>query len=401
MKLGEGIWPCVERFIPPQCLDEIAASASESDSTGQISERVLELLKLNHYYGIPVPSDFEGEGATVEQCCAVQRRIAMADPGLAVGLNMHLFSVGVILEHWRVERDVSWALMEAIATQDRLVASAFAEPGLGGSFLRSHCQGKRVEGGYQVTGVKAPCSLIARSDLVCFQFESNENRPDTLCVALVPTKSEGFSVKKSWNAMGMRASESDTLLLSDAFVPDDLVFHRSEPGADDDPVFTLGLCWFLVTATATYLGAINACLHQLTKQLEGSAYSKAGLPRGHYPTFQNELGELFGQYLALEHSCSNIAKMLDREDRTVDHILPSALALKNVAVDTCKQVSGSAMELCGGGSYSTKSPMSRLWRDIQAIAFHPPTRFVSRQILARSALGFPIRFELNDAASID
>ncbi|MEG9514159.1 hypothetical protein LZ318_10875 [Saccharopolyspora indica] len=40
------------------------------------------------------------------ECCAVQRRIGAADPALSVGANMHLSSMGFMVEHWKRQ----WAL---------------------------------------------------------------------------------------------------------------------------------------------------------------------------------------------------------------------------------------------------------------------------------------------------
>src|SRR4029453_6940246 len=107
-----------------------------------------------------------GGGASVLECCAVQRRIGAADPALAVAVNMHLFSVGVIVEHWLRAKDEAWMRLEAIATQRRVVGSAFAEPGLGGSLLRSTCTAARHGDEWLVNGLKTPCSLADRSDLL-------------------------------------------------------------------------------------------------------------------------------------------------------------------------------------------------------------------------------------------
>src|SRR5438445_192126 len=145
--LADRLWPPTEGLIPGESLAAIGAAAAAGDETGRVPDESLEAVRASGYLGLPVPKEFEGGGASALECCAVQRRLAAADPALALALNMHLFSMGVMVAHWRRERDTSWLLLEAIATQNRLVASAFAEPGLSGSFLRSHCRARRVDGG--------------------------------------------------------------------------------------------------------------------------------------------------------------------------------------------------------------------------------------------------------------
>ena len=250
------LWPDTEEILPDSSVERFQRRAREEDQTGRLSDESFNELHRLGYFGLPVPSDFKGLGASLLTCCAIQRKLGSANPSLAIALNMHLFSVGVMVEHWRRKRDASWLLLEAIATQSRLVASAFAEPGLGGNLLRSRCLATRVSGGYLVSGIKGPCSLAARCDLICLQFESIEEVPQ-LCVALVPSNAQGIRIEKRWNSLGMRASESDQVRFEKCFIPDKLIFHRSPPGIEDGEVFSAGLLWFCLTTTAAYLGLVR------------------------------------------------------------------------------------------------------------------------------------------------
>ncbi len=396
--LADRLWPSAEGLVAGSVFDAVAAGAAEGDRTGRVPDASLEAVRSSDYLGLPVPKEFEGAGATALECCAVQRRLGAADPALAVALNMHLFSVGVMVAHWRRERDTSWLLLEAIATQQRLVASAFAEPGLGGSFLRSGCVARPVEGGWRVSGRKSPCSLVERADVVCFQAEEPEAGPDSLLVAVIPAHEEGMTVERTWDALGMRASESDTLVLEDAFVPDDLVFHRCAPGYDHDEVFATGVNWFCATTVATYLGLANAALAAVTRRLSGSRVEYLGATRAELPSFQGAVGEAVAKLVAAEAGCVTLAAVVD--DPAVDPrgLMPLALALKQSASDLLVAVVAELIELPGAAAYAGPSDLGRLWRDAQAARFHPPTRAATRQILGRAALGLPYTVELLEPA---
>ncbi len=326
-------------------------------------------------------------------CCSIQARLAQADAGLALGMNMHLFSVGVILEQWRGKKDLSWALLEAVATQKRLIASAFAEPGLGGSILRSTCRAKRVSGGYVVSGIKTPCSIVGRSDLICLQMVSTEPREDNLLVALIPTNSEGLTVLRTWSAMGMAHSESDTLKMENVFIPDDLVFYKTRAGQDNDPVFVWSLCWFAVTAVASYLGIAGKALQMTAAHLAQAHYSGGKRSRASYPEFQTSLGAVVDRYLLLANACKNVARAMDERQDPPQAVLASALSLRSSAVDVARSMTDLS-ELCGGMSYGQQSPLAALWKDAQAILYHPPTRLVCHQMLGRIALGKAMFYEL-------
>jgi alkylation response protein AidB-like acyl-CoA dehydrogenase len=337
-----------------------------------------------------------GGNAGLLQCAAVQRRLAAADPALAIALNMHLFSVGMAVEHWVRARDACGLVLEAIATEHLIVASAFAEPGLGGALLRSNVRAARTAGGYLVSGVKAPCSLAAHCDLVCFQMQADANEPRGLMTALIPSRAPGVRIEPSWDSLGMRASGSDTLRLDACFVPDELVFHRCEPGVDDDEIFAAGLVWFSVTTAATYIGVATAALEAARDELQRAPVSYLGSTRSGVNSVQVAFGEVVAGVLAIEAACAMVAARMDEARDGPRTLLPVALGVKHVTVDACIRAVETAGELVGAASYKRSAPLARLWRDVQAARFHPPTRLATRQLLGRWALGLPYSFELDD-----
>src|SRR5262245_41159630 len=89
-----GLWPDVDAFLPPDAAEQIARHAVPADRDGKLSEGGLQVLRQVGWPGLAVPKQFGGNGAGVLECCAVQRRLGGADPGLATAGTMHLGSVG-------------------------------------------------------------------------------------------------------------------------------------------------------------------------------------------------------------------------------------------------------------------------------------------------------------------
>jgi alkylation response protein AidB-like acyl-CoA dehydrogenase len=392
--VATALWPRTHDLLAEGALDTIASRAAAADERGVLEASTLDLLRDAGYFGLPVPAEHGGGGAGLLACAAVQRRLAMADPALAIGVNMHLFSVGMAVEHWRRHQDACGLILGAIASQGRIVASAFAEPGLGGSLLRSNAEALRADGGYVVTGVKTPCSLAAHCDLVCFQMQAG----DRLLLALLPASAEGVRVERSWDALGMRASGSDTLLLERCFVPDDLVFHDSAPGDESDVVFAAGLVWFCATATATYLGLAARALAEARGALRRSRVTYADRSRADLQSVHAQLGEVVADLLTVEAACVALATRLDGAEHDPRSLLPLAVAIKHAAVRACTRAVEEPAELVGGLAYARTGTLARLWRDVQAARFHPPTRPVSRQALGRWALELPFSLELDSSS---
>ncbi|MEV4625693.1 acyl-CoA dehydrogenase family protein [Micromonospora sp. NPDC049523] len=389
-------WGDVSGDLPADALAEIAARAEQADRQGRPSGRSLSLLRSLNWPGLAVPEKFQGGGAGLIRCCAAQRALAASDPALAIGVNMHLFSVGLMVEHWRRRTDTSWLLMEAIASQNRLLASAFAEPHLGGSTTRSTLVAEPVAKGWRVSGRKRPCSLAGQADLVCLQVQTPAD-PPTVLVALLPTSAPGLRVIEDWDAMGMRGSASDTLLLEDCFIPRELVFYEAPAGSEQDDVFAAGVIWFALTSTACYLGLARAALRHAGDMLRESHIAHLGYSRAELPSYQAAIGDPVADLLTLDAACFDVARRMD-EGTDPNQLVGAALAVKQQAVRVVPAAVSAFAEACGGASYARSLPLERLWRDAQAIRFHPPTPVATRQYLARRALGIAASLDLDEAA---
>ncbi|RJO70174.1 acyl-CoA dehydrogenase [Nocardia panacis] len=390
------IWPGTEHLLPESAVAELASLTEENDRRGRLSDRSIEILREAGYFGLPVPSDLSGGNASLVECCAIQRRLGAADPGLSIGVNMHIFSMGFMVEHWKRHHDESGQLLEQIARQGQIVVSAFAEPGLGGSLTRSNCTARRVGDDWLTSGLKVPCSLAERSDLLCLQMIDEAGGPESLLVGLVPTGAPGIKVERTWNTLGMRASESDTIKLTDCPVPDDMIVHRSSPGSLGDEVFAAGTGWFCVTSTAAYLGVASAAIDHARSALTRSRITHLNASRAELPSFQNALGEILTSVMTMEAACAQLARLLDEGKTDARSLLPAMLALKYQAAEKAIHAVEMTAELVGVASYSANGPVTRLIRDVHAARFHPPTNFVTRQLLGRWALGLPWNFDLSE-----
>ncbi|OKI02559.1 hypothetical protein A6A06_16215 [Streptomyces sp. CB02923] len=395
----DGLWPEVTAELPDHLLTEIADRAAQSDREGRPSTGSLRLLREADWPGRPVPEKFRGGGAGLVRCCAMQRALGAADPALAVAVNMHLFSVGLMVEHWQRRTDTSWLLMEAIATQNRLLASAFAEPHLGGSTTRSTLTAQPVPGGWQVSGTKRPCSLAAEADLVCLQVQAvpEPSAPAAVLVALLPTHAPGLRVVEDWDTLGMRGSASNTLVLEDCFIPKELVFYQAPAGSEDDDVFAAGTIWFALTATACYLGVAQTALRHAAALMGRIRVGHLDSVRAALPSYQAAIGDRVADLLTLEAACFDVARRMEA-GASPEHLVAAALGVKQQAVRVVPEAVGALAEACGGASYSRALPLERLWRDAQAIRFHPPTPVATRQYLGRRALGLPATLDLDEAA---
>jgi alkylation response protein AidB-like acyl-CoA dehydrogenase len=156
------------------------------------------------------------------------------------------------------------------------------------------------------------------------------------------------------------------------------------------------MVWFCLLTTATYLGVVQAALDAVGEALRSSRVTYLDAARADLPTLQGLLGDRVAEILALDAACVGLARTVDLREGEAGELVPAAVAIKHVAVAACIAAVEDSAELVGGRSYARAGTLARLWRDVQAIRFHPPTRPASRQLLGRWALGQPFVYELSE-----
>ncbi len=67
----------------------------------------------------------------------------------------------------------------------------------------------------------------------------------------------------------------------------------------------------------------------------------------------------------------------------------AALIRKTLATDVVRTVVAKAVEAVGGGAYFRRSPLERLWRDIQAAQLHPLPEKKQLLFTGRVVMGLP------------
>ena len=105
-----------------------------------------------------VPRELGGRGLTLAEVCREQRRLGYHAPATALGINMHVYWVGLVADLWRQgDRSLEWLLNEAMAGE--VFNAGHSERGVDLPVLLSTSKAERVEGGFRFTGHKMFGSL--------------------------------------------------------------------------------------------------------------------------------------------------------------------------------------------------------------------------------------------------
>ncbi len=329
--------------------------------------------------GLLIPKVHGGGGATAFDAVQLTRALAARSPSLAVATTMHQFSVASLVALAQSSTGPEWMMLDAVASDRRLMSSGFAEGRTSQGILAPTMTGVWDGRVWRVSGRKQPCSLSRSMDLLTASVLLVHPEQGTrTAIALIPAASKGLSVEPFWTVPVLAAAESDAVVLNDVEVHPELIVElTSGLQGELDDLQTLGFVWFELLVSACYLGLAGALVESVLLQKRGPVHEQVGLATA----FE-------GAALALDA----VARQLDDGDGGNDALARSLIVRFSVA-DTVRAVVARAVELLGGMAFIGSSRVSYLAAASHAIGFHPPSRLSASEALLGWFNGRPVTLE--------
>jgi alkylation response protein AidB-like acyl-CoA dehydrogenase len=373
----------------PEMLQRFAKRVGTYDRDNRFFAEDFEELRKVGYLTINVPRELGGTGLTLAEVCREQRKLAYHAPATALGINMHLYFVGVAADLWRAgDKSLEWMLREAMAGE--IFAAGHSERGNDLPVLLSTTKAEKVPGGFRFTGHKMFGSLApvwTRYGLHGL-WADPEGGPQ-IVHGFMPREAEGYRIVETWDTMGMRGTRSDDVVLDGAFVPDKYIGRILPAGGVD--AFVLGVfAWALLGFASIYYGvAQRACDIALpaVKKKTSLAVSRS---MAHHPEVQHAVAQMV---LALDAIGPHLEQVAQDWSTGVDHgpAWPSKIvSAKHHAVEACWKIVDLAMEVSGGAGMFKANELERLFRDARCGRFHPANAMLVHEIVAKTALGIDL-----------
>ena|SRR5215510_10070419 len=100
-RTGGSMQTAVQQVMPEALLRRCADRAADYDRDNLFFTEDFEELRLAGYLLTSVPAELGGWGMMLPDVCREQRRLAYYAPATALGINMHLYWMGVAADLWR------------------------------------------------------------------------------------------------------------------------------------------------------------------------------------------------------------------------------------------------------------------------------------------------------------
>jgi L-evernosamine nitrososynthase len=375
---------------------ELATRAAEHDRDGTYPFEAIGALKAAGYFAAPIPIDLGGLGvSSAHDLVVASSRLARGDASVAIGVNMHLVAV----HNMERRRQVAVAAgverrargfassLQQIARDGVVLAAAISERGQ--DLTRPRTVATRTEFGWRIDGRKIFCTMSsAATDLyVAVGYTDNEGI-ERYAYAMVPITARGVVVHDDWDALGMRASGSNSISLRGVELPESGVRGGFRAG-DPVPYMERNLLAGLFHAAAS-LGIAESADAIARLGIAGRINGDAR-PRMQVATNAVDLAAARGVLsraaaLIDGHRAANPTS--DGTAEELGALFAEGQAAKAFINEAAARIVDRALAVSGGAGYLNGSPLARAYRDVKAGSFmHPLGANRAYEHLAHVALG--------------
>lgn len=346
-------------------------------------------LRKAGYLTICVPKELGGQGLSLAEVCKRQQRLAFHAPATALGINMHIYWVGIAADLWRAgDKSLEWLLREAMAGE--VFAAGHAERGNDIPVQLSTATAERVDGGFKFAGHKMFGSLAP----VWTRYGLHATWVDTKGVpqivhAFMPRDTKGYRIVETWDTLGMRGTRSDDVILEGAFVPDKYIARIVPAGGADQFVLAI-FAWALMGFANIYYGMAQRALELAVAAVKSKKSLAVSRTMAYHPGIQHAVAQMA---LCLDPVGPHLEHVAREWSDGVDHgaTWPSRIvSAKHHAVEACWKIVDLAMEVSGGSGMFKSSELERLFRDARCGRFHPANAMLVHEIVAKTALGIDL-----------
>jgi len=379
--------PAAEALDPLRSAAVLAARFAETaaayDESAAFPSENIRLLHEAGLVALTAPAEFGGGGAGFAEAAEVIRTIARGEPSTALIMIMQYINLATIPTGRWPGHLVRKVLSDAV--ENGALINAFrVEPELGTPVRGGlpATTAKRTEDGWSISGRKIYSTGAEGLTYAIVWARTDEEQP-RVGGFLVPLNTPGFTIEKTWNPLGMRATGSHDAVFDNVEVPFDHAVDIRPPeewGSRGEGQ----AAWFGILPGALYTGIAEAARDWLVSFLKNRVPTNLGAPLATVPRIQQAVGEI-------EELITVNRRLIASATRDVDEGAPftqsEAGLIKVVTTENAISAVEKALKLTGNHGVSRNNPLERHHRDVLCGRIHSPQEDTVRLGAGRLALG--------------
>ena len=358
--------------------DKIEPFAAEWDRTSHFPRDVIDALGKLGFLGMCTPEEYDGMGLDTVTYLMALEEISAADAALAVSVGIHnAIPTTMLVKHGTPAQRERW--LKPMARGELLAGFALSEAEAGSDAASLRAQATRDGKDWVLNGTKAWATNAGKADLMMIMARTDSPNARRgakgISTFIVPTDSKGYKAAKPEDKMGLRASNTAGIELSDLRVSaaqmlgdEGMGFVYAMEGLD------AGRLGIGAQAVGIARRAIEHCLKFTAER------QQFGQPIQDFQAVQFKLADMATRTEAARALAHRTAA---RKDAGEDITLHASM-VKLFASETAMWVTTQAIQLFGGYGYMRDFPVEKLFRDAKVTEIYEGTSEIQRVVIARA-----------------
>lgn len=356
---------------------EIAPHVMEWDESQHFPVELLPKLADLGLAGVIFPEEYGGAGMGYVEYVTIIEELSRVDGSIGISVAAHNSLCSNHIYMFGTEEQKQKYLVP-LAQGQHLGAWGLTEPSAGSDAGGTRTTAVRQNGGWVVNGAKNFITHAIHGD-TCVAVASTDRSKGTkgITAFIFEKGMKGFAPAKKENKLGLRASETASVVFEDCYVPDEnrlgdegLGFIQAMQVLDGGRISIAALA--VGIAQGAYESAVR-----YAKERE-----QFGKPIAEFQAIQFKLADMATQIEAARLLMYRAAYLKDQGKKVTKEAAMAKLYASEMSVRVCEE----AIQIHGGYGYTKDYPPEKYWRDSKLCTIGEGTSEIQRIVIARQLL---------------
>lgn len=357
--------------------NEMRPVVMQHDESQEFPFEIIRKLGELGFMGMTWPEELGGAGLGDLEAVAVIEELARVDPSVALTVASHnSLCTGHIMLFGNDAQKRKY--VPDLASGKKLGAWGLTEPGSGSDSGGMRTMAKGAGDGWVLNGSKTFITQgsVAATYVVMAVTGPGEGKKG-ISAFIVPAGLKGFTIGKKENKLGMRSSDTATLLFDDVALPGESLLGSAGAGFRQAlTVLDGGRIGIAALSVGIAQGALDASI----------TYAKG----------RHQFGRALAEFQAIQWKIAGMATEINAA-RLLTHRAawlksrgePFSLAAsqaKYFASEAAVRAANEAVQIHGGYGFIKEFPVEKFYRDVKLMTIGEGTSEVQKMIIARHVL---------------
>jgi alkylation response protein AidB-like acyl-CoA dehydrogenase len=358
--------------------EEIRPHVMKYDESQEFPFEIIQKASQLGFMGMTWPEELGGAGLTEMEAIIIIEEVAKVDPSVALTIASHnSLCTGHIMKFGSEEQKKKY--VPDLASGRKLGAWGLTEPGSGSDSGSMKTTATRDGKDWILNGSK---SFITQgsvgSTYVIMAVTDRSKGKHGISAFILEKGMKGFTIGKKENKLGMRCSDTATLIFENVRVPgENLIGEEGQGFKQALAVLDGGRIGIAALSVGIAQGALDASLKYAKQRVQ------FGKPIAEFQAIQWKLADMATEINAARLLTQRAAWLATKGMNFTLAVSQAKLFASEVAV----RATNEAVQIHGGYGFIKEFPVEKLYRDVKLMTIGEGTSEVQKMVIARQLLG--------------